>query len=112
MSLEITFRHMEPSDAVRERAEKKFKKVAKHLRPPIEGHLVVKVEKHRHSAELTVSGGGEHFSAHDVTEDLYATIDTVMEKVERAVQRAKERHIDQAHHVPDPLLVDGFTSSK
>jgi hypothetical protein len=35
-----------------------------------------------------------------------------MEKVERAVQRAKERHIDQAHHVPDPLLVDGFTSSK
>ena len=112
MSLEITFRNIEPSDLIRERAEKKFKKIAKHLRPPVEGHLVLKVEKHRHSAELTVSGGGDHFSAHEVTDDLYATVDGVMEKLERSVQRTKERHIDQAHHVPDPLIVDGFTPAK
>ncbi len=97
MRLDITFRNMKPSDRVRERVEKKFQKVAKHLREPIEADLVLKVEKHRHSAELRVSGAGESFTAHEATEDLYATIDAIMTKVERTVRRAKERSIDREH---------------
>ena len=97
MRLDITFRNMKPSDRVRERAEKKFQKVAKHLREPIEADLVLKVEKHRHSAELKVSGNGETFTAHEATEDLYATIDGIMTKIERTVRRAKERAIDRQH---------------
>ena len=97
MRLDITFRNMKPSDRVRERVEKKFQKVAKHLREPIEADLVLKVEKHRHSAELRVSGAGETFTAHEATEDLYATIDSIMTKLERTVRRAKERAIDREH---------------
>ena len=95
MRLDVTFRNMKPSDRVRDRAEKKFLKVAKHLREPIEADLVLKVEKHRHSAELRVSGAGETFKAHEATEDLYATIDLIMTKLERTVRRAKERSIDR-----------------
>lgn len=110
MRLETTFRNIEPSDAVKDRAEKKFAKVAKHLREPIEGHLVIKVEKHRHSAELTVTAAGDqHFSAHEVTDDMYATIDGIMAKLERAVQRAKERMIDKAH-AGEESESDGFTA--
>ena len=97
MRLDITFRNMKPSDRVRERVEKKFQKVAKHLREPIDAELVLKVEKHRHSAEIKVSGAGETFAAHEATEDLYATIDSIMTKLERTVRRAKERSIDREH---------------
>jgi len=95
MRLDITFRNMKPSDRVRDRAEKKFQKVAKHLREPIDADLVLKLEKHRQSAEIRVSAAGETFTAHEATEDLYATIDAIMAKLERTVRRAKERTIDR-----------------
>jgi len=112
MRLEITFRNIEASDALRERAEKKFKKVAKHLREPIEGHLVIKVEKHRHSAELTVHAAGEQtFKAQEVTDDMYATIDGIMNKAERTVRRHKERLIDK-HQAGAGEEGDGFTTEE
>ena len=108
MRLDITFRNIEPSDSLRQRAEKKFGKVCKHLSEPIEGHLVLKVEKHRNSAELTVSGGkDEHFRVHEVTDDMYATIDGLMHKLERTVRRSKERRTDRNQAAPGSDR-DGF----
>ena len=101
MRLDVTFRNTPTSDALRERAEKKFAKVAKHLREPIEAHMVVKVEKRRHMAELTVHAAGrQYFDVSDVSEDMYATVDGVMQKLERVVRRAKERRNDIAHSGP------------
>jgi putative sigma-54 modulation protein len=99
MHLEITFRNIDPSDAIREKAEKRFAKVARYLREPVEAHLVMKVEKHRHSAEVTVhAAGDQHFSVHDVTENMYVTLDQVMARLEEAVKRARERQIDRHHN--------------
>ena len=98
MRLDITFRNTEPSEALRTRAEKKFRKVCKHMNEPIEGHLVLKVERHRNSAELTVHGGRDQsFRVHEVTEDMYATLDGLMHKLERAVRRSREKRIDRHH---------------
>lgn len=110
MRLDITFRNIDASDALRERAEKKFKKVAKHLREPIDAHLVCKVEKHRHSAELTVHAAGEQtFKAQEVTDDMYTTIDGIMNKAERTVRRARERLIDRAQAGVSEVA-DGFVT--
>ncbi len=110
MRLEITFRNIEATDALRERAEKKFQKVAKHLREPIDAHLVCKVEKHRHSAELTVHAAGDlSFRVQETTDDMYATIDGIMNKIERAVRRHKERMIDR-HQSGSGELPDGFAT--
>ncbi len=97
MGLEMTFRNLEASDLLRARAEKKFSKVVKHLREPIEGHLVCRVEKHRHRAELTVHSAGETLKVHEETADMYATIDGVMNKLARAARRSRERRIDRTH---------------
>lgn len=110
MRLEITFRNTQATDALRERAEKKFQKVAKHLREPIDAHLVCKVEKHRHSAELTIHAAGDQsFKAQEVTGDMYATIDGIMNKLERTVRRHKERIIDRAQSGTGDS-VDGFVT--
>jgi len=101
MRLDITFRNLDPSDALKDRAEKKFAKVAKHLREPIEAHLVLHVERHHKSAELTVHSAGEQtFTARERTEDAYATIDGLMTRMERTVRRARERSLDRAHQAP------------
>ena len=101
MRLEITFRNMKTSDTLRERADKKFQKVAKHLREPIEGHLVLTRGKNGHTVELTVSGAGDApFSAHDEHEDAYTSIDRVFTVMERRARRSRERVIDRAHNGP------------
>lgn len=101
MRLDITFRNLDPSDSLKDRAEKKFAKVAKHLREPIEAHLVLHVERHHKSGELTVHSAGEQtFTARERTEDAYATIDGLMTRMERTVRRARERTLDRAHQAP------------
>jgi putative sigma-54 modulation protein len=42
-----------------------------------------------HSAELVLHAGHEHFHAQDTSEDMYASIDRVIEKIERQITSAK-----------------------
>ena len=91
MDLEFTFRNIEPTDAIKDWANKRFKKVTKHLREPSNAHLTLAVDKFRHRAELTVHSHGEILRASEETDDLYTTMDQVMLKLEEAAQRAKER---------------------
>jgi len=91
MELEFTFRNVEPTDAIKGWAIKRFQKVTKHLKDPSSAHIEISVDKHRHRAELTVHSNGELLRASDETDDMYATLDGVMQKLEQAAQRQKER---------------------
>ncbi|MEN9786399.1 MAG: hypothetical protein RLZZ299_1663 [Pseudomonadota bacterium] len=91
MELEFTFRNIEPTDAIKDWARKRFQKVTKHLREPSSAHLTLSVDKFRHRAEITVHSHGEILRATDETDDLYATLDQVMSRLEEQAQRAKER---------------------
>ena len=104
MNLHVTFKNCEPSDTLRERAERKLLKLSKYLKEPVEVHLVLHVEKHRHRADVTISSAGEVLKTEVETDDMYATIDTLMEKIERVAKRHKERRSEHAH----PESVDGF----
>lgn len=97
MRLEVTYRNIRPADALKNRAEKKFKKVTKHLREPIEAHVVLRIEKHRHMAEATVAAAGEVFKAHEESEDMFTSIDGLMAKLERVARRHRERNLDRMH---------------
>ncbi len=107
MRFEVTFRNTQATDALVKRAERKFAKVAKHLREPIEAHMVVHVEKHRHMAEVNVITGRETLKVQEETDDMYRTIDRVMHKLERVARRHKERQQDRWHQGSQPA--DGFT---
>jgi len=95
MELEFTFRNVEPTPAIKAWANKRFLKVTKHLKDPSSAHLTVTVDKHRHRAELTVHCNGEILRASDETDDMYATLDQVMLKLEASAQRNKERQLER-----------------
>jgi len=50
MDITVTFRHMEPSESLRNYAEEKVSKINKYLDFPIEAHVVLAVEKFRRLA--------------------------------------------------------------
>ena len=106
MNLHVTFKNCEPSDALRDRAEQKLQKLAKYLREPIEAHIVLQVEKHRHRGDITIHSAGEILKTEVETDDMYVTVDQLMERIARAAKRLKDRRT--GHHEGDAERADGF----
>ncbi len=91
MNTNITFRHMQPSDALRRYAEEKTERVKKYLNDPIDVHWVLMIEKIRQIATVTVNANSVTIKAEEKTNDLYSAIDKVIDKVEKQVKKFKEK---------------------
>ena len=92
MQIAVTFRHMESSDPVRDYAEEKLDRVRRYIDEPIEVQVVLSVErKIRHLAEVTIYAKGVTIKGTEETNDMYAAIDAVTDKIERQLKRYKEK---------------------
>ena len=89
MNITVTFRHIDASDALRKRAEDKIAKLQKFLRQPMTARVTVSLEKLKHEVEARISSGGERYEAHEATQDMYESIDKVMDKLERQIRGSK-----------------------
>ena len=57
-NISITFRHVEPSDAIKQHAEDKVLKLQRFLRQPMSARITLSLEKLEHGAEIRISSGG------------------------------------------------------
>jgi putative sigma-54 modulation protein len=89
MNISITFRQMDASDAIRAYATGKLAKLQRFLRRPMTGKITVAVDRRKHVVEARISSGGEHLEAHEVSDDMYASIDRVLDKLERQIRGSK-----------------------
>ena len=85
MNITITFRHVDASEAIKRHATDKCAKLQKFLRRPMTAKVTLSLDKLKHVAETRISSGSEHFEAREETDDMYASIDRVMEKLERQI---------------------------
>ncbi|MBI5657423.1 MAG: ribosome-associated translation inhibitor RaiA [Geobacter sp.] len=91
MQIATTFRHMEPSDALKSYAEEKLERIKKYIDEPIVAQVYLTVEKIRHIVEISINAKGVTTKASEATNDMYAAIDAVIDKIERQLRRYKER---------------------
>lgn len=89
MNVTITFRHMDPSEAIKEYARSKVAKLQKHLRQPMTARVTLSLDKLEHSVEVQISSGSHRLEAKEVSDDTYASIDAVMDKLDRQVRGSK-----------------------
>lgn len=89
MNIAITFRQMESTDAVKGYTQDKVGRLQKFLRDPMKGQVKLSCQSHQHSAEVDLHAGGSHYHAHETSEDMYATIDKVIDKLERQIRGSK-----------------------
>jgi putative sigma-54 modulation protein len=91
MNISITFRHMDATDAVKVYANEKVAKLQRFLRGPMKGQVTLSCQLDRlHRVEVDIHAGHDHFHAHETSEDMYASIDKVTDKIERQILSAKE----------------------
>src|SRR5687768_10282848 len=89
MNVSITFRHMDPSEAIKRHARDKLAKLQKFLRQPMTAKVTLSIDRLKHIAETRISSGGAHLEAKEASEDMYASIDKVMGKLERQIRGTK-----------------------
>ena len=91
MQYSVTFRHMEPSDNLKEYGHDKLLRLEKYLDAVIDAEVVMTVEKFRHKAEVLISSDGLKIKAEEETEDMYSAIDMVVDKLEKQIKRHREK---------------------
>jgi len=96
MQLSVTARNLEITPALRSYAEEKLTRLTKYLEHIVTAHVVLSVNKHRQTAEVTLRVRDLTIRAEEESDDLYSSIDLVVEKLERQILRYKERIVTHA----------------
>jgi putative sigma-54 modulation protein len=91
MQVSVTFRHMNPTDALKEFAADKVSRIEKFIHAPTDAHVVLSVEKYLHKAEINISANGVRMRAEETSEDMYSSIDAATSKIERQVKRYRNK---------------------
>lgn len=95
MNINITSRHVDITDAIKAHVVSKLDGVLQE-HPQVEHvHVVLDIQKFRHIVEVTIQAKHHvHIDAKEVTDDMYKSIDQVVDKVDRQLHRSREKRID------------------
>ncbi len=96
MRLQVKGKNVEVTDSIREYAEEKLSKLERQLADPTRVELELAVEKNpsisqNHVAEATIWTKGPILRAREASADHKASIDQLVEKLERQVKRYREK---------------------
>ena len=97
MQILITGRNLEITDDIRDYVEKKIEKAETFLSGIIEANVVLDLHRHRYIAEVTLMARRATFHAQSETENVFASIDAVVDKIDNQTRRYKERIKDRRH---------------
>ena len=91
MKFTFTEKKMEPSESLRAYVEKKAGKIDRLFRTESEAFVTFSTERGRFLVELTIKNNGTYFRAHELTSDMYASVDSAVATIERQIRKNKTR---------------------
>lgn len=91
MNLNLTGHHLEITPAIRDYVTAKLERVNRHFDHVIDVSVVLSVEKLRQKAEANVHLSGKNIFVESEDADLYAAIDSLVDKLDRQILRHKEK---------------------
>lgn len=96
MQISISGHHIDVTEAMRAYVLEKFEKLERHFEHITSIHVILEVEKNRQTAEATIHIKGGELFADATSEDLYAAIDMLIDKLDRQILKHKEKNLDRA----------------
>lgn len=99
----FTFRHMETSPVLEQHINEQLHKIEEflsHERPPVYLHLTMEANKLRahNKVEIQIESGSYDVFVHRVGQDLYRTLDEVLDRAYKELHKQKEEWVDQHKH--------------
>ncbi len=91
MQINLTGHHVDITDSLRNYVDSKFERLERHFDNVTNTHVILSVEKLEQKAEATMQLSGNIVFADSIDEDMYAAIDTLVDKLDRQVKKHKEK---------------------
>jgi putative sigma-54 modulation protein len=91
MQISVTFRQLEPTEALKNYVTDRLNKFTRYLDGPVEAHVVLGLEKFRHLADVTIDNNGRIIKGKEENTDMYAAIDLVMDKIDMQLKKFRDK---------------------
>ena len=91
MKFTFTEKKMDSSEELRAYSEKKIGKLDRFFKTEAEAFVTYSIERGRFRAEITIKNGGLFYRASELTQDMYASVDSGVAAIERQIRRNKTR---------------------
>ncbi len=95
MNYMISGKNIDVTEGLRQAVYEKLGRLEKFFNEDTNAQVTFSVEKDRQKIEVTIPMKGHIIRAEQVSDDMYVSIDMVVEIIERQVTRYKKRIIDQ-----------------
>jgi len=98
MKISVRGDKVKVTEAMNNYVIEKLKKIDKYLDNPeeVKANVVVRVEKQGQKVEITIPLKNFMLRAEEVQEDIYAAVDTIIDKIERQIRKNKTKLESQA----------------
>lgn len=110
MNISFTFKNFDPSDHLKKYARRRFEKLGRFFGKAagLEVQVALSVDKFRHKCDVRVAGEGLQLAATEQTEEMYSSIDLVLDKLESQIKKHVSR-IKEHRREARNVKVDVFT---
>ena len=100
MAIAVTVKgkHFQVTEGLREHAQQRLQKLETYFQNIREVSVVESVEGPQHRVEVTVQGDGLTLRGEERTNDMYASLDRVVDKLEQRLKKFKAKHTHLRNH--------------
>ncbi|HTJ55207.1 MAG TPA: ribosome-associated translation inhibitor RaiA [Nitrosospira sp.] len=99
MNLNLTGHHVEITPAMRDYVVSKLARITRHFDNVIDVNVILSVEKLRQKAEANVHVRGKDIFVETDAADMYASIDNLVDKLDRQILKHKEKNTEHRNHI-------------
>lgn len=97
MNLHLTGHHLEITPPIREYMASKLQRITNHFDHVIDVNVIMSVVKLNQKVEANVHVRGKDIFCESTNADMYAAIDGLIDKLDRAIIKHKEKYISHRH---------------
>lgn len=94
MNLHLSGHHVDVSPAMREYITTKLSRITRHFDHVIDVNVIVSVDKLKQKIEANVHLRGKDIFVESHDGDMYAAIDSLVDKLDRQIIKHKEKHYE------------------
>ena len=91
MRVSVIAKNTTVTPALKDMIEKKLSKVKRYFNPDVEAKATLSVQKSKQKIEITIPFNGVLLRAEEATDDMYKSIDLVVNKLERQIRKQKTK---------------------
>lgn len=103
MQLNISGHHLDVTEAIKQHSKDKLSKIKHHFDHLININMILEVEKGTQKAEATIHVSGADLFAKAESDDMYVSIDKMVNKLDAQVKKHKAKLNDHRKNKSHPL---------